>query len=58
MQQQYDTIYKKTINGMEWLDHVSRTKEEIEKWGPKITQMFKEVTRLERMLRNDGRGTV
>jgi len=45
--QKYDLLYQKTMKGMNCLDGADRTKEEIEKWQPRIRAMFDEITRLE-----------
>lgn len=45
--QKYDLLYQKTMAGMTWLDGADRTKEEIDKWQPRIKEMFDEITRLE-----------
>jgi len=53
-QQRYEILFKKTMNGMIWLDDPARTQEERDKWQPKIQVMFDEITNLEieRKLRN------
>lgn len=50
---QHEELCRRVMAAMIWIDSPERTKEEIEKWFPSFKKMFDELTKIERMIRNE-----